>query len=77
MNLGKALVDLATAPARIGLAVADIGLNVATAALGMAQRTLGDTDSGAGPGSVAHLLGIASTPRITGGTEHQGGNRCN
>ena len=42
MNLGKALVDVATAPARIGLAVADIGLGIATETLAVVQRGLDD-----------------------------------
>ena len=60
MNLGKNLVDLATAPVRVGLAVAETGLDVANGALGMAQRTLGQANdrARAGSGSVAHILGI-------------------
>ena len=58
MNLGKNLVDLATAPVRIGLAAAETGLDLANGALGMAQRTLGQPNSRAGSGSVAHMLGI-------------------
>ena len=53
MNLGKNLLQLATAPVRIGLAVADAGLQVAGGALGLAHRTVGDTST-AGSGSVAH-----------------------
>ena len=58
MNLGKTLVDLATAPARIGLAVADAGLTVATGALGMAKASLGEASSRTGAPSMAHILGI-------------------
>ena len=60
MNLGKNLVDLATAPVRVGLAAADTGLDVANGALGLAHRTLGQANVGrqAGSGSVAHMLGI-------------------
>ncbi len=60
MNLGKNLVDLATAPVRVGLAAAETGLDVANGALGLAQRTLGQANSTArsGSGSVAHMLGI-------------------
>ena len=57
MNLGKILVDLATTPVRVGLAVAETGLDFANGALGMAQRTLGQAPR-AGSGSVAHMLGI-------------------
>jgi hypothetical protein len=60
MNLGKNLVDLATAPVRVGLAAAETGLDVATGAVSIAQRTLGQANSRAraGSGSVAHMLGI-------------------
>ena len=36
MNLGKSLMSLATAPARVGLAAADAGVGIATSALGIA-----------------------------------------
>ena len=60
MNLGKNLVDLATAPVRVGLAAAETGLDVANGAFRLAQRTLGQANSTAraGSGSVAHILGI-------------------
>jgi hypothetical protein len=60
MNLGKNLVDLATAPVRVGLAAAETGLDVANGALSLAQRTVGqaNTRARAGSGSVAHMLGI-------------------
>ena len=57
MNLGKNLVQLATAPVRIGLAVADAGLEVAGGALGMAHRTVGD-DAAARVRIGGHILGI-------------------
>src|SRR5689334_3591322 len=58
MNLGKALVDVATAPARIGLAVADIGLGIATETLAVVQRGLDDAHVPAGRSSLAQLLGL-------------------
>ena len=62
MNLGKTLVDLATAPARIGLAVADAGLGMATGALGMAQRALGDAGTGAADRSRSPRCWASTTP---------------
>lgn len=58
MNLGKALVGVATAPARIGLAVADIGLGIATETLAVVQRGLDDAHVPAGRSSLAQLLGL-------------------
>ena len=61
MNLGKSLVDLATMPAKVGLAVADAGLDVAAEALGIARKTLNDAGKQTSPTTVAHLLGLDST----------------
>ena len=68
MNLGKNLVDLATAPVRVGLAVAEAGLDVANGALGLAQRTLGQANRGPGPGRVRSRTCWASTTRSSGRT---------
>lgn len=61
MNLGKTLVDLATAPVRVGLAATETGLDVASGALGLAKRTLGDVAGEPSPNSVVHLLGLDDT----------------
>ncbi|MBV8348648.1 MAG: hypothetical protein JOZ49_14310, partial [Mycolicibacterium sp.] len=61
MNLGKSLIDLATMPAKVGLAVADAGLDVAAEALGIARKTLNDAGKQTSPTTVAHLLGLDST----------------
>ena len=61
MNLAKALVDLATAPARVGLAAADAGLLVAEAAIEFAKSNLGDTTFPSPRDSVVHLLGLDDT----------------
>ncbi|MDT5226550.1 MAG: hypothetical protein QOH94_343, partial [Mycobacterium sp.] len=58
MNLGKSLMSLATAPARVGLAAADAGVGIATSALGIAHRSLGEAGMVPGSNPVAHMLGI-------------------
>ncbi|HZE14563.1 MAG TPA: hypothetical protein VE197_01990, partial [Mycobacterium sp.] len=58
MNLGKSLVALATAPARVGLAAADAGLDVAATAVGLAKRTIAEAGVQTRPNPVAHMLGI-------------------
>ena len=55
MNLGKSIVALATAPARIGLAATEASLNLASAGLGLAKQTLGD---GGGSNAMTNMLGI-------------------
>ena len=57
MNLGKTIVDLATAPARIGLAATEASLNLAGAGLALAKRALGTGTSG-GSNAMAGMLGI-------------------
>jgi hypothetical protein len=56
MNLGKSIVALATAPARIGIAATEASLNLATAGVGLAKQALGD--SGSGSNAMANMLGI-------------------
>ena len=56
MNLGKSIVALATAPARIGLVATEANLNLATAGLGLAKQTLGE--GGGGSNAMANMLGI-------------------
>ena len=56
MNLGKSIVALATAPARIGLVATEASLNLATAGLGLAKQTLGE--GGSGSNAMANMLGI-------------------
>ena len=60
MNLGKTLVDLATAPVRVGLAVAETGLDMANGASGWRSEpwVRRIRRARAGSGSVAHMLGI-------------------
>jgi hypothetical protein len=58
MDLAKLLVDLAVAPARVGLAAADIGLEVAGAAVGLARRSLGETAAPSARDAMVHLLGL-------------------
>lgn len=53
MNLGKTLVQVATAPVRIGIAIADAGLGIAGETLTAVQRTVTDSDPTATRG---HLL---------------------
>ena len=61
MNLAKALVDLATAPVRVGLAAADAGLLVAEAAVEYAKDNLGDAAFPSPRDSVVHFLGLDET----------------
>ena len=61
MNLAKAFVDIATTPARIGLAAADAGIDIAEAAIDIARRSLGDATTISAGESVAHLLGLEET----------------
>jgi|SRR5271166_2000829 len=56
MNVGKSIVALATAPARIGIAATEASLNLATAGLGVAKQALGD--GGSGSNAMANMLGI-------------------
>ena len=58
MNLGKAIVDVATAPVRIGLAVADVGLGIASETLQVVQRGLGEGSLPSGGSSFAQMLGM-------------------
>ncbi|PQM48639.1 DNA-3-methyladenine glycosylase 1 [Mycobacterium talmoniae] len=58
MDLGKNLVAVATAPARIGLAAADAGLDVASTALGLVKRSLGEVGTATSSNSMAHMLGL-------------------
>src|SRR5688500_18494078 len=59
MSLGKSLFDLATAPARLGLAVADTGLSIAGATIKTVQRGLSDASAPlGGTSSMAKVLGL-------------------
>lgn len=58
MNLGKTLVQVATAPVRIGLAVADLGLGIANETLTAVQRGIGEANPLNGRSSMASLFGI-------------------
>lgn len=58
MNLGKTLVQVATAPVKVGLAVADLGLGIAGGTLNVVQRSLNDANPIQGKPSVAGLLGL-------------------
>src|SRR5689334_13177883 len=60
MAFGKNLMQLATAPARIGIAVAETSLDVANGALNVAKATVGEARTGTrpGPSSFAAMFGI-------------------
>ena len=58
MNLGNTIVQVATAPVRVGLAVADIGLNIAGGTLKVVQRSLTDAGPVSGTTGFAAMLGI-------------------
>lgn len=61
MNLVKALMGVATAPARAGLAAAEASLNIAGAGVGLAKQALGDTGGPSGSNAMANMLGIDDT----------------
>ncbi len=61
VNLGKSLVDLATAPVRVGLAATEAGLDVANGALGLVKRGLGEAGEQSSSNTVVHLLGLNDT----------------
>ena len=58
MNLANSIVQVATAPVRVGLAVADLGLNIAGGTLKVVQRSLNDTSPSGGTTGFAAMLGI-------------------
>ncbi len=60
MDLGKNLVNLAFAPARIGLAATEAGIGVAGGALDLAKRRLDDVGAHTRP-AVVHILGLDDT----------------
>ena len=62
MNVGDALVNLATAPLRIGLAATQVSLEVANEVIEVAKRATGEVPGVIG-GSTAmvHMLGLDET----------------
>ena len=58
MNLANTVVQFATAPVRVGLAVADLGLNIAGGTLKVVQRSLNDPNPASSSTSFASMLGI-------------------
>ncbi len=58
MNLGNTVVQFATAPVRLGLAIADLGLSIAGGTLKTVQRSLNDPNQMSGATSFAAMLGL-------------------